>query len=80
MKVLERKEWSLERTCPTCQSRLLIEPSDVRAGKFGSMGDCDYLYYAKCEVCGDNLMFGSFPSFPQSVLEAADKRYAEKQR
>jgi hypothetical protein len=79
VRVVERKVWSKEMTCRDCGSRLEVFPEDIEAGMFGTMGDYDFEYYFKCEVCKAENNLGSYPrGVPSHVLEQAAERHHAK--
>lgn len=52
MKIIERKEWALIKTCPSCKSQLEINANDIRSWRhtdYGGGVDTGYDY--TCPVC-----------------------------
>ena len=81
MKVLERKNWendfSLECTCPQCESKLLIEWADLQHTPSYQghhvLEDQDETFHVVCEVC---LKYIPVPtsSIPTYIQVLARKR------
>ena len=77
MKVLEEGKWkmvwSAEMVCAekSCEAKLLVEESDVKAVDYSSKND----FYAVCAVCGSslNVLASSLPLRMKKVLEASRK-------
>lgn len=55
MKILERKEFVLEKECPACKSKLGIESSDIQYVKSRCFDDVDETFWVVCQVCKEHI-------------------------
>jgi hypothetical protein len=71
MRIIERKDWELQTTCPCCKSVLGVTKEDVRYGDFGVQyaDDHDWHFYFVCAVCSKQVRITQ--SLPPDVADTA---------
>jgi hypothetical protein len=85
MKVIERKDWNdwrLSVWCRRCESKLEVEPPDIKAQYFSDDGPNrpgGYNYYCHCAVCSDQLYLNAsdVPLYLQDQAQKAAPRRPE---
>jgi hypothetical protein len=79
MKVLDRKEFVLEKDCPACKSKLAIEAGDIQYLRTRSFDEVDEMFWVVCAVCQEHITIpeSKVPRGRRDALRDARRGYVE---